>query len=99
MLLTALASQIISCLHCSTILRYSFACNVGLDPMLRGPGASARVILLLTQNQNGSDMFWDAQAVESISNLNLGPQNSVRTLFNRSRNPKQIRSIVIDRGP
>jgi hypothetical protein len=29
-----------------------------LDPMLRGPGASARVILVLNQKQNGSDMFW-----------------------------------------
>jgi len=42
-----------------------------LDPMLRGPGASARVILVLNQKQNGSNMFWDAQAVKSISNLNL----------------------------
>jgi hypothetical protein len=45
-----------------------------LDPMLRGPGASARVILVLNQKRNGSDMFWDAQAVKSISNLNLVPR-------------------------
>jgi hypothetical protein len=45
-----------------------------LDPMLRGPGASARVILVLNQKQNGSDMFWDAQAVKSISILNLVPR-------------------------
>jgi hypothetical protein len=45
-----------------------------LDPMLRGPGASARVILVLNQKQNGSDMFWDAQAVKSTSNLNLVPR-------------------------
>jgi hypothetical protein len=45
-----------------------------LDPMLRGPGASARVILVLNQKQNGSDMFWDAQAVKSILSLNLGCQ-------------------------
>ena len=53
-----------------------------LEPMLRGPGASARVILLLNQNQNGSDMFWDAHAVKSISNLNLGPQITFRNAFN-----------------
>jgi hypothetical protein len=53
-----------------------------LDPMLRGPGVSARVILLLNQKQNGSDMFWDAQALKSISNLNLGPQTTFRSVFN-----------------
>ena len=46
-----------------------------LDPMLRGPGASARVILVHNQKQNGSAMFSDTQAVKSISNLNLGPQS------------------------
>ena len=32
MRLTAFASQIISCLHCSTILLYPIACNVGARP-------------------------------------------------------------------
>ena len=53
-----------------------------LDPMLRGPDASARVILVLNQNHNASDMSWDAQAVKSISNLNLGPQITFRNAFN-----------------
>ena len=58
--------------------------------MLRGPDASARVILVLNQKQNGSDMFWDVQAVKSISNLDLGPQISIRSAVNRFLRPKTI---------
>src|SRR5215472_6760809 len=70
-----------------------------LDPMFRGPGASARVILVLNQNQNASDMFWDAQAVKSISNLNLGPQISIRSAVNSFCAPKQFPLILLDSCP
>ena len=72
MRLTAFASQIISCLHCSTILRYPFACNVCARPYAARSGRfSAR------HSTSQSKAEWeryvlDAQAVKSISNLNLG---------------------------
>ena len=67
-----------------------------LDPMLRGPGASARVILVLDQNQNGSNMFWDAQAVKSISNLNLVPRFQFEVRLTAFCAPKQFTLIVLD---
>ena len=70
-----------------------------LDPMLRGPGAKARVIVVLNQKQNGSDMFWDAQAVKSISNLNLGRQISIRSAVNSFCAPKQFLLILLDSWP
>ena len=61
-----------------------------LDPMVRGPGASARVILVLNQKQNGSDMFWDAQAVKSISNLRLCFETRLTTFIIQNRNDQIV---------
>src|SRR5215471_813755 len=70
-----LASQIISCSHCSAILRYPFACNVGARPHASRSGRfSAR------HSSSQSKAEWeryvlDGQAAKSISNLNLGPKS------------------------
>ena len=74
--------------------------------MLRSPGASARVILLLNQKQNGSDLFWNIEAVKSISKRNLGRQtfwfeNSFpsETKNERSAPPdRRRRTSLIDGG-
>src|SRR6516165_8306487 len=75
MRLTAFASQIISWLHCSIILRcYPFACNVGARRDASRSGRFSPRHSTSQSKQNGSDMFWDAQAVKSTSNLNLVPR-------------------------
>jgi hypothetical protein len=64
--LTALASQIISCLLCSTTL--------GNLRVPCGRSASGSVILPRSQNQNKRDLFWNVKAVNRSSNLIVGSQ-------------------------
>jgi hypothetical protein len=70
-----------------------------LDPMLRGPGASARVILVLNQSRMGAICFGMRKLLNQFRISNLGPQISIRSAVNSFCAPKQFLLILLDSCP